>query len=110
MSKRPVHQCECEQCQSSEAHPDKELHHQINVLISRLDEQQRRWYAAVESQRYGHGGIRRVAQITGLSEKTIRRGRQELALDLAERPPDRVRLPGAGRPATEKKYRQPKLP
>ena len=103
MKNRPVHQCECDICQSSQEHPDKALHHQINLLISRLDEQQRRWYAAVESKRYGHGGIRLVAQITGLDEKTIRRGRQELALDLAERPPDRIRLAGAGRPATEKK-------
>lgn len=98
-----VHQCECAICQSAQEHPHKALHHQINLLLSRLDEQQRRWYAAVESQRYGHGGIHLVAQISGLDEKTIRRGRQELALDLAERPPDRVRLPGAGRPAREKK-------
>ena len=103
MKDRLVHQCECDICQSSQEHADKELHHQINLLTSRLDEQQRRWYAAVESKRSGHGGIRLVSQITGLDEKTIRRGRQELALDLEERPQDRVRLPGAGRPATEKK-------
>jgi hypothetical protein len=106
MQERPVHQCECAICQSTQEHPDKELHHQINVLLSRLDEQQRRWYAAVESKRYGHGGIQLVAQISGLDEKTIRRGRQELALDLAERPQGRVRLPGAGRPAWEKKSQQ----
>lgn len=108
MPERPVHQCECQICQSVQEHPDKALHHQINVLASRLDEQQRRWYAAVESQRYGYGGIRLVAQITGLDEKTIRRGRRELALDLTERPQDRVRRPGAGRPATEKKRPRPR--
>lgn len=79
------------------------LHHQINVIMSRLDEQQRRWYAAVEANRRGHGGLILVGQITGLDEKTIRRGQEELALDLAERPDDRVRLPGAGRPRAEKK-------
>jgi hypothetical protein len=108
MKERPVHQCECAICQSVQEHADKALHHQINLLLSRLDEQQRRWYVAVESQRYGHGGIQLVSQISGLDEKTIRRGRQELALDLAERPPDRVRLPGAGRPVREKKSPPPK--
>ena len=73
------------------------------LLSSRLDEQERRWFAAVESQRIGHGGDTLVSQITGLDEKTIRRGRDELAASLAERPIDRVRLPGGGRPAVEKK-------
>jgi len=76
--------------------------------MSRLDEQQRRWYAGVEANRYGHGGTRLVSQITGLDEKTIRRGQKELALDLAERPNDRIRLPGAGRPTVEKKTRPSK--
>ena len=84
------------------------LHHQINVVVSRLDEQQRRWYAAVEANRRGHGGLRLVSQITGLDEKTIRRGQEELALDLADRPSDRIRLPGAGRPRVEKKTRRSK--
>jgi hypothetical protein len=44
-----------------------------------------------------------VAHITGLDPHTIRRGRQELAVLLAERPTDRVRVPGAGRPRAEKK-------
>ena len=71
--------------------------------MSRLDEQQRRWYAALEALRMGHGGIRQMSQITGLDEQTIRRGKQELHQDLQGRPPDRVRLPGAGRPGVEKK-------
>jgi hypothetical protein len=71
--------------------------------MSRLDEQQRRWYAALEAQRHGHGGLKLVAEITGLDEKTIRRGRDELERDLSGRPRDRVRLPGAGRPRVEKK-------
>ena len=33
-------------------------HRQMNLLLSRLDEQQRRWYAAVESAKLGHGGDR----------------------------------------------------
>jgi hypothetical protein len=98
-----VHQCECPHCQQETPHPDQELHRQMNLLLSRLDEQQRRWYAAVESNRIGAGGDRLLAQITGLDEKTIERGRQELDRSLAERPEKRVRLPGGGRPRAEKK-------
>ena len=98
-----IHQCTCPSCQSKAEAPEQQIHHQINLLMSRLNEQQRRWYAALEAQRYGHGGIKLVSQITGLDEKTIRRGRDELEADLADRPDDRVRLPGAGRPATKKK-------
>ena len=76
--------------------------------MSRLDEQQRRWYAGVEANRHGQGGPSLVSRITGLDEKTIRRGQKELALDLADRPDDRVRLPGAGRPLVEKKIRPSK--
>lgn len=103
MSRKPLHQCQCEICQSEEEHGEKIIHHQINIVMSRLDEQQRRWYAAVEANRRGHGGTSLVSQITGLDEKTIRRGQAELGFDLADRPDDRVRLPGAGRPRTEKK-------
>jgi len=71
--------------------------------MSRLDEQQRRWYAAVESARLGHGGDRTLSRITGLNVDTIRRGREELADSLKDRPADRIRLPGGGRPAVEKK-------
>jgi hypothetical protein len=70
----------------------------MNLLLSRLDEHQRRWYAAVESQRVGRGGAVLLTQITGMDDKTIRRGRQELARSLADRPVERIRLPGGGRP------------
>lgn len=103
MSTKQIHQCQCESCQEGENAHEKEIHHQINVVMSRLDEQQRRWYAAVEANRHGHGGIKLVSQITGLAEKTIRQGQKELSLDLAERPEGRIRLAGAGRPQSEKK-------
>jgi hypothetical protein len=78
----------------------------MNLFLSRLDEQQRRWYVALEAERIGYGGERLLSQITGLDEKTIRRGLQELASGLADRPVDRVRLPGGGRPPSEKKTRR----
>ena len=73
----------------------------MNLRLRRLDEQQRRWYFAVESNRMGPGGDRLLSQITGLNEKTIQRGRQELASSLVERPVERIHLPGAGRPRAE---------
>jgi hypothetical protein len=78
----------------------------MNLLGSRLDEQQRRWYVALEANRIGHGGDRLLSQITGLDEKTIRRGREELATSLADCPAERVRRPGGGRPTVEKKTRR----
>jgi hypothetical protein len=95
--------CQCSRCQTGEEHPDRTWHQQINLLLSRLDEAQRRWYVAIEADRIGHGGDRLLSQITGLDEQTIRRGRAELATSLAEHPPTRVRQPGGGRPRIEKK-------
>ena len=102
MPEQEVHQCQCPGCLSPLPYPVRDLHRQMNLLLSRLDEQQRRWYAAVESAKLGHGGDRAVARITGLHVDTIRRGREELAASLEGRPADRVRLPGGGRPALEK--------
>jgi hypothetical protein len=99
-----VHACGCSACQAGD-HPQREDHQQLNVLLSRLDEQQRRWVAAREAMRLGHGGFQRIAEITGLHPETIRRGRDELDNDLRDRPVDRVRLPGGGRPGVEKKIR-----
>jgi hypothetical protein len=101
MTLSPVHQCRCPRCRSHKPNPDRLLHHQINLLLSRLDEQQRRWFVALESKRRGHGGDRLLSQITGLSEHTIRRGRRELDADLAGRPVGHPRQPGGGRPAVE---------
>ena len=106
MPPNPIHQCECPDCQGTDEHPNKQVHHHMNVLMSRLDEQQRRWYAAVEAEKMGHGGNVRVSQITGLNVETIRQGRRELADDLAGRPVDRIRVPGGGRPRAEKKTQQ----
>ena len=75
----------------------------MNILLSRLNEQHRRWYVALEAERIGHGGSERLAQITGMNVNTIRRGRRELAGGMAGRPTERVRKPGGGRPALEKK-------
>ena len=100
-----VHECGCAECRAGD-HPDRDDHRQLNVLLSRLDEQQRRWVAGREAARLGHGGLTRLAEITGLHPETIRRGRDELGDELRGRPVDHVRLPGAGRPRVEKKIRR----
>ena len=44
-----------------------------------LSERQRRQYAAVEAVKLGHGAIRYLARVLECDEKTIRRGKRELA-------------------------------
>jgi hypothetical protein len=100
MEKRPIHHCTCPACCSRQDSPTKQLHAHINFLVSTLDEHQRRLYVGLESQRLGHGGDRRLAQITGLSVDTIAAGRHELQ---AAQPTEGIRAPGAGRPRIEKK-------
>lgn len=103
MKVQAMHQCQCEICQQASDSPTQALHHQMNVFMSRLDEQQRRWYAALEAKKFGHGGNTHMARITGLNVNTIRRGRRELAADLDGRPAERQRVPGGGRKRVEKK-------
>ena len=91
MLERDMHQCQCANCRQLENHPDKELHRQVNLLLSRLDlRQQRRWYVALEAKKLGHGGATLMSQITGMHVETIRRGRRELDAELQDRPPDRA--------------------
>lgn len=103
MQDATIHVCECPTCRGTEPHPDKQLHHRMNLLLSRMDEQQRRWYVGLESMRAGRGGDALLCQITGVNAETIRRGRRELEGDLEDRPIDRIRLEGGGRPPVGKK-------
>jgi hypothetical protein len=98
-----VHECQCPECKQSKEHPAWQLHHQMNVFLSRLDEQQRRWYVALESKKVGRGGDSLLALITGMDVETIRRGRRELDEELANRPVAGVRQEGGGRLPVEKK-------
>jgi hypothetical protein len=102
MASVEVHRCGCGVCRGPGQAAAKRSHRRLNFVLAYLDERQRRWVAALESLRLGHGGIRAVAQITGLDEKTIRRGRRELAGRTPLAAPSRVRRVGAGRPSVEK--------
>lgn len=93
----PANECKCPRCLQPEDHPDKQLHHQLNLLLSHLSEQQRRWVAAYEAKRLGRGGKKLVSLITGLDPATILRGQRELDEGLQGRPSGRARIPGGGR-------------
>ena len=98
-----VHRCECRVCHAGS---DPELvrhHHQINLLLSRMSEPQRRWYVATLADEPQAPTIPDLSRITGLDPKTIQLGRQELATDLVDHPATRQRRPGGGRPRAEKK-------
>ncbi len=78
-------------------------HRQINLLLSRLAEPQRRWYVGVLSQEPESPSDAQLALITGIDEKTIRRGLQEMEADLLNVPLDRQRQIGGGHLLSEKK-------
>ena len=101
---RPVYTCPCSECREGVG-PVADQHRRLNLILSRLDEQQRRWVAALEALRFGHGGFNLVAAITGMHPETIRRGRDDLEDDLRGRPTDRVRQPGGGAKGVFKKIR-----
>ena len=72
----------------------------IIIFFSLLDEKLRRLYAGLEALKWGHGGNRRIADLLGLDEKTVARGRRELLE--REITAERVRRPGGGRPPVKK--------
>jgi len=98
-----IHQCECDSCDAGSDPGIMEHHRQMNLFLSRLNESQRRWYVGLLSQQPGNPSDRQLARITGLDEKTIRRGRQELEDGQFELPHGRQRREGGGRPRAEKK-------
>ena len=69
----------------------------FEVLLPHLNERQQRLALAVEARLLGHGGVRAVAQVAGVSETTVRKGVFELEAGQAPLPPGRVRRPGGGR-------------
>jgi transposase len=65
------------------------------VLRPHLDERQRRLLLGVEAQQLGRGGIKAVAEATGVHPDTVARGVREL--DGMPEPSPRVRAAGGGR-------------
>ncbi len=98
-----LHQCECSICQQRTDEEIVRYHRQVNLLLSRLAEPQRRWYVGVLSQEPESPSDAQISLITGIDEKTIRRGRQEMEDNLLDVPLDRQRQVGGGRLLSEKK-------
>ena len=98
-----IHKCECDMCQAGEDEAVKTYHRHINLVLSRLDEGQQRWYVACLSSEPGAPSDEVLAQITGLSTKTMQRGRHDLEAELGEVGLGRQRRAGGGRKKAEKK-------
>ena len=71
-----------------------------NALVGDLDERGRRRWAATEAMALGYGGITAVSLATGLSDRTIRNGIEELQSD-TPLPSGRQRRIGGGRKPLE---------
>jgi len=99
---RVPHRCPCQGRRRDPTGTLAQEHQAINRVVALLDERSRRLFAGLLAKQTGHGGVVRVAAITGLSRTTIRRGLLELgsADDLGTR----VRRPGGGRKRLEKKH------
>jgi hypothetical protein len=69
----------------------------FEVLLPHLNERQRRLLLATEARLLGHGGVRAVAEVAGVSETTVRAGVFELEEGQAPFPEGRVRRQGGGR-------------
>lgn len=83
---------------------DESIEEQIQAFFTTLSEKDRRRFAALESQRYGHGGIAYVVRLLGCSRSTVLRGIAELT-QLPEDPAaGRTRQTGGGRKKKLKSY------
>jgi Rhodopirellula transposase DDE domain len=69
----------------------------FEVLMPHLNERQRRLLLATEARLLGHGGVRAVARMAGVSETTVRAGVFELEQGEEPFPEGRVRRGGGGR-------------
>jgi hypothetical protein len=97
------HQCECDICRAGTDTETIQLHRQMNLVLSRLNEPQRRWFVGFLSQKADSPTDQQLARITGLDRKTIRRGRCELEAGLTDVSQARQRREGGGRLPAEKK-------
>ena len=69
----------------------------FEVLLPHLNERQQRLALATEARLLGHGGVRAVAEASGVSATTVRRGVAELESGEDSLPVGRARRAGGGR-------------
>jgi len=71
-------------------------------LLDAMDESQKRWLVGREAMLLGHGGVKRMCEVSGLSKPTIIKGVKELRSKPVLRPEDgRIRQAGGGRKTVE---------
>lgn len=76
----------------------KFIEEEIRKFYNRLNEKNRRLFAAVEAIKIGHGGISYIAKIVGCTRKTVARGIRELmTLMIDDQHDSRARQLGGGR-------------
>jgi len=66
----------------------------MKLFYDSLSEKDRRRYAAVEVEKFGHGGVEYVAGVMGCHPSTIQQGREDIAQLPGDAAPDRVRKKG----------------
>jgi hypothetical protein len=72
-----------------------------------LDERQRRIFLATEALAIGHGGLKAVSEISGVSRVTIIEGKKEISNgEHTLLPVGRCRQPGAGRKSVVEKHKK----
>ena len=81
---------------------DSVVENRIKTMLPLLDEKQRRIYLATEAAGLGHGGLKAIHNLTGVSMTTIIRGKKEIEEGDVEH--GRVRKSGGGRKKIEQKY------
>jgi transposase len=99
MSRTDLQGCICPHCVVDD--DVRATHGRWIEMMSLFNERQARLYAAEKAMALGHGGITLVSEVLGLSERTIRRGIEELESGGLGEMPERARRPGAGRKASE---------
>jgi len=70
-------------------------------ILDTLNEAQTRWFVAREAIRLGHGGIKRMCELSGLSKPTVIKGIKELKSKERLCEDGRVRRSGGGRKRLE---------
>jgi hypothetical protein len=73
---------------------DEHVEHHMKLFYESLSEKDRRRYAALETEKFGHGGVEYVAQVVGCHPSTIRQGRDDIAQLPDDAAADRVRKKG----------------
>lgn len=88
-----------------------EIQERYQLAGGRLNERQRRLWAAAEAMKLGRGGIAAICKALRISPNTVKRGMQEIANGQADAISDdttRVRETGGGRKRRQKSPDPPK--